>query len=71
MLSQQDENTIFRALNEILDNLELLNTQDVANFLVENDPVLAGRLSDAINFTFLDKDIEDGLNNTQGTDFGR
>lgn len=69
MLSQQEENTIFSALNEILDSLEMLNPQDVADFLVENDPVLAGRLSDAINFTFLDKDMKDGLNTTQGIDF--
>lgn len=69
MLSQQEENVIFNALNEILDSLEMLNPQDVADFLVENDPVLAGRLSDAINFTFLDKDMKDGLDTTQGIDF--
>lgn len=69
MLSQQEENTIFSALNEILDSLEMLNPQDVADFLVKNDPVLAGRLSDAINFTFLDKDMKDGLDTTQGIDF--
>jgi hypothetical protein len=69
MLSQQEENVIFSALNEILDSLEMLNPQDVADFLVENDPVLAGRLSDAINFTFLDKDMKDGLDTTQGIDF--
>ena len=69
MLSQQEESVIFSALNEILDSLEMLNPQDVADFLVENDPVLAGRLSDAINFTFLDKDMKDGLDTTQGIDF--
>ena len=69
MLSEQDKNSIFSALNDILDSLEVLNPQDVADFLVENDPVLAGRLSDAINFTFLDKEMQDGLDTTQGIDF--
>ena len=69
MLSEQDKNSIFSALNDILDSLEVLNPQDVADFLVENDPVLAGRLSDAINFTFLDKEMQDGLNTAQGIDF--
>ena len=69
MLSEQDKNSIFSALNDILDSLEMLNPQDVADFLVENDPVLAGRLSDAINFTFLDKEMQNELDTTQGIDF--
>ena len=58
MLSQQEETQIYRGVDEILFNLQHLDVQDVAYFLVKYDPKLAERLATALEFNIFDKDMK-------------
>ena len=58
MLSKQEETQIYRGVDEILVNLQHLDVQDVAYFLVKYDPKLAERLATALEFNIFDKDME-------------
>jgi hypothetical protein len=64
MLSQQEETEIYRGVDEILFNLQHLDVQDVAYFLVKYDQDLAERLATALEFNIFDKDSKNNATNS-------
>lgn len=64
MLSQQEETQIYRGVDEILFNLQHLDVQDVAYFLVKYDQKLAERLATALEFNIFDKDTKNNATNS-------
>lgn len=62
-MSPEQEVQIFRGINDIFFHLQRIPTSDVAHFLVEFDPELAGKLADQIYFSFLDKDLKEKREN--------
>jgi len=64
MLTQQEETEIYRGVDEILFNLQHLDVQDVAYFLVKYDQDLAERLATALEFNIFDKDSKNNATNS-------
>jgi len=55
---------IYRGVDEILFNLQHLDVQDVAYFLVKYDQDLAERLATALEFNIFDKDSKNNATNS-------
>jgi RIO-like serine/threonine protein kinase len=58
MLCQEEETRILRGVEDIMFNMRHVPVEDVAYFLVKYDPKLADKLAAAIEFNFLDKDLQ-------------
>ena len=55
MLSQREETTLLRGIDEIMFNLRHVPVEDVAHFLVKFNPKLADELAAAIEHNFFEK----------------
>ena len=60
MLCQEEETRILKGIDEIMYNMRHVPVDDIAYFLVKYDPKLADKLAAAIEFNFLDKDLQNG-----------